>query len=53
MKKQARSILGVTLLEIMLVLAVAAMIIIMSVRYYESANSSQQANATLQQCRKQ
>ena len=48
MKKFGKSILGVTLLEIMLVLAVAAMIIVMSVRYYQSATSSQQANSTLQ-----
>ena len=40
---------GVTLLEVMLVLAVAAMIILMSVRYYQSATASQQANAALQQ----
>jgi len=40
---------GVTLLEIMLVLAVAAMIILMSVRYYQSATSNQQANSALQQ----
>ncbi len=39
---------GVTLLEVMLVLAVAAMIIVMSVRYYQSATNSQQANTTLQ-----
>ena len=49
MKRFARSALGVTLLEIMLVLAVAAMIIVMSVRYYQSASTSQQANAFLSQ----
>ena len=49
MKRLGRSILGVTLLEIMLVLAIAAMIIVMSVRYYNTANTSQQANAYLQQ----
>lgn len=48
MKRFARSILGVTLLEIMLVLAIAAMILVMSVRYYNAANSSQQANAFIQ-----
>ena len=42
-------LLGVTLLEIMLVLAIAAMIIVMSVRYYQSATAGQQANATLEQ----
>lgn len=48
-KNLARSLLGVTLLEILLVLAIAAMIIIMSVRYYQSATASQQANSVLQQ----
>lgn len=47
MKKFKQSVLGVTLLEIMLVLAIAAMIIVMSVRYYQSASSSQQATAAL------
>lgn len=49
MKRFYKSMLGVTLLEIMLVLAIAAMIIVMSVRYYQSASSSQQANALLEQ----
>lgn len=49
MRKNSKSLLGVTLLEVMLVLAIAAMIIVMSVRYYQSASSSQQANAVLQQ----
>lgn len=49
MRRIERSMLGVTLLEIMLVLAVAAMIIVMSVRYYQSANASNQANIVLQQ----
>lgn len=49
MKSFAKSTLGVTLLEIMLVLAIAAMIIVMSVRYYQSANTSQQANNILSQ----
>jgi type II secretory pathway pseudopilin PulG len=48
MKKFA-SVFGVTLLEIMLVLAVAAMIIVMSVRYYQSANAAQQATSVFQQ----
>lgn len=48
MKRFAKSVLGVTLLEIMLVLAIAAMIIVMSVRYYQSATANQQANAVLQ-----
>lgn len=44
MKKAFKTVLGVTLLEIMLVLAIAAMIIVMSVRYYQSASASQQSN---------
>lgn len=47
--KKFSKVLGVTLLEVMLVLAIAAMIILMSVRYYQSASSSQQANSVLQQ----
>jgi type II secretory pathway pseudopilin PulG len=49
MKRHASSALGVTLLEIMLVLAIASMIIVMSVRYYQSAGAAQQANTVLQQ----
>lgn len=44
MKKSFKTMLGVTLLEIMLVLAIAAMVIVMSIRYYQSANASQQVN---------
>ena len=47
MKKSIRAILGVTLLEIMLVLAVAAMVIVLSIRYYQSASSSSQTNAIM------
>lgn len=49
MKKHSQPMLGVTLLEIMLVLAIAAMVIVMSVRYYQSAQASQQANTVIQQ----
>lgn len=49
MKRFKSSMLGVTLLEIMLVLAIAAMIIVMSIRYYQSAGTSNQANAIMQQ----
>lgn len=49
MKRSYMRLLGVTLLEIMLVLAIAAMIIIMSIRYYQSASASQQANSALAQ----
>lgn len=40
---------GVTLLEVMLVLAVGAMILVMSVRYYQSASAGQQFNSVLEQ----
>lgn len=49
MRNSSKTMLGVTLLEIMLVLAIAAMIIVMSIRYYQSASSNQQANAALSQ----
>ena len=45
MKRSMKSMMGVTLLEIMLVLAIAAMVIVMSVRYYQSASSNQKLNA--------
>lgn len=47
MKRSFKSILGVTLLEIMLVLAIAAMVIVMSIRYYQSASLNQKIAATL------
>jgi hypothetical protein len=47
--KKLKSVLGVTLLEIMLVLAVAAMIIVLSVRYYQSSSANNYTNAVLQQ----
>jgi len=49
MKRHFKSILGVTLLEIMLVLAVAAMVVVMSIKYYQAANSSSEALATTEQ----
>lgn len=48
MKRLSR-MFGVTLLEIMLVLAIAAMVIVMSIRYYTSATMSQQANTVRSQ----
>lgn len=48
MKKFVKATLGVTLLEVMLVLAIAAMIIVMSVRYYQSAQAANQANSIVQ-----
>jgi Tfp pilus assembly major pilin PilA len=46
--KSYKRMAGVTLLEVMLVLAVAAMIIVMSVRYYQAASANQQVNGALQ-----
>lgn len=46
--KRIKSIYGVTLLEVLLVLAIAAMIIVMSIRYYQSASASRQATEALQ-----
>lgn len=48
MIKRLQTIFGVTLLEILLVLAIAAMVLVMSVRYYQSASQSQQVNTLLQ-----
>lgn len=47
MKRSFKSMLGVTLLEIMLVLAIAAMVIVMSIRYYQSASTNQKINAAV------
>jgi prepilin-type N-terminal cleavage/methylation domain-containing protein len=44
-----KSIRGVTLLEIMLVLAIAAVVIMTSVKFYKGANASQQSAAFLEQ----
>jgi len=49
MKKSLKSSAGVTLLEIMLVLAVAAMVIVMSIRYYRGASNNRAANDTIEQ----
>lgn len=48
MKRIIKSVLGVTLLEVMLVLAIAAMVIVMSIRYYQSSTSSQETNAAME-----
>lgn len=47
MNRSLKSSLGVTLLEIMLVLAIAAMVIVMSIRYYQSASTNQKINTTV------
>ena len=46
---RSRKSSGATLLEVMLVLAVAAMVIVMSIRYYKNAQNSQNVNAILAQ----
>ena len=48
-RRSIKTMLGVTLLEIMLVLAIAAMIIVMSVRYYQTASTAENVNAALEQ----
>ncbi len=47
MRRSCKSMVGVTLLEIMLVLAIAAMVIVMSIRYYQSASLNQKINSSL------
>ena len=47
MKRNFKSIAGVTLLEIMLVLAIAAMIVVMSVKYYQTATAQEQINTSM------
>jgi Tfp pilus assembly protein PilE len=49
MRRAQKDTQGVTLLEIMLVLAIAAMVIVMSIRYYGQATNSQNANVILAQ----
>jgi type II secretory pathway pseudopilin PulG len=49
MKKHIKSIAGVTLLEIMLVLAIASMVIVMSIRYYQNATNSENTNIVLEE----
>jgi type II secretory pathway pseudopilin PulG len=49
MKRHIKSIAGVTLLEIMLVLAVASMVIVMSIRYYQNAQNSENTNIIMEE----
>jgi type II secretory pathway pseudopilin PulG len=42
-----KKMLGVTLLEVMLVLAIIAMIIVLSIRYYQGASTTQQATSAV------
>ena len=46
---KSRSSYGATLLEVMLVLAVAAMVIVMSIRYYRNATNAQNVNLIMSQ----
>jgi Tfp pilus assembly protein PilE len=47
MKRLIKSIAGVTLLEIMLVLAIASMVIVMSIRYYQNASTNAKINVVV------
>lgn len=49
MKCKTKLSQGVTLLEVLLVLAIAATIIIVSIRYYQSASQSEQSNVAIEQ----
>ncbi|MES2217580.1 MAG: hypothetical protein V4501_04115 [Pseudomonadota bacterium] len=49
MKRHLKTIAGVTLLEIMLVLAVASMVIVMSIRYYQNAQNSENTNIIMEE----
>ena len=49
MKRTLKLSTGVTLLEIMLVLAIASMVIVMSIRYYQQASNSQNVNVILEE----
>lgn len=49
MQHNRKTIPGVTLLEIMLVLAIAALVVVMSIRYYLTSVTAQQANSTIAQ----
>ena len=40
---------GITLLEVLLVLAIASIIIVLSIRYYQSATTAQQANSVMEE----
>ena len=48
MKINLKKMIGVTLLEILLVLVVAALVLVMSIRYYQSASTSAKVNASVE-----
>lgn len=45
MKKILKSVLGVTLLEVLLVLVIASLVLVMSIRYYQTASGQAKVNA--------
>ncbi len=47
MTRSFRSILGATLLEVMLVLSIVALIILMSVRYYQATSNASQSEQVM------
>jgi Flp pilus assembly protein TadG len=47
MRQNLRSLVGATLLEVMLVLSIIALIILMSIRYYQAANNASQSEQVL------
>lgn len=49
MRPPIRSVLGATLLEIMLVLSIIALIILMSVRYYQATSNASQTEQVMSQ----
>ena len=48
MKKLLKSTLGVTLLEVLLVLVIASLVLVMSIRYYQTASQSAKVNAAME-----
>ena len=45
MKTVFKKVLGVTLLEVLLVLVIASLVLVMSIRYYQNATNSAKANS--------
>ena len=48
MKKLLKSTSGVTLLEVLLVLVIASLILVMSIRYYQTASQNAKVNAGME-----
>lgn len=49
MVTERRNLSGVTLLETMLLLAIVGLLVVLSVRYYQSSSATQKANQVVQQ----